>query len=536
MASAFSGVSEGTKQWVVYIGLAVAALGPLLMMLPSLVAGIGLAAGAVGKLVSSLSVLSLAASPGGISALASSAAAAVGPIGWVVAGVAAVAAGLYLLDKAVYKNIASGEELARTLDAVTKDTGGKLAEWANAALGGHLVVKEGELVWEPKFTLNAPNVGALTKWVRTAGAEQRLAIAQEALKVKDEYTRSAAQLALDSARAAEANVARLQSARVGKGGSGQVSAFAQAQIAQYQAIATAQRAEYDKLIAADGDLLAKQNALADKFKPILIKAKITDLQSGLKKSEAALRKLTGKPQTVGVMLKEQALANKIARIKRGITDLTKGNYVILIEAKIEKTEDRLKLMKQALEKLGVAKTKPEVEMRDKLTAAIAKTEKRLKAMNDRKTEAEVKLKDSATTPATNLRNFLVTTFSKPIVQLVTVKKDPAGDTGLHSGGIASGPASGYPMTLHGREAVLPLDHPGLIPGILASAGLSRMLGSSMSPAMSPAPAMAAAGTTNVYDMRGSVFADDFDTVIAAANKRGTAKVTRRNMRTKGIGR
>jgi TP901 family phage tail tape measure protein len=50
------------------------------------------------------------------------------------------------------------------------------------------------------------------------------------------------------------------------------------------------------------------------------------------------------------------------------------------------------------------------------------------------------------------------------------------------------------------------------------------------------PQLAAARSGDVYDMRGSVFADDFDTVIAAANKRGTAKVTRRNMRTKGIGR
>ena len=38
-----------------------------------------------------------------------------------------------------------------------------------------------------------------------------------------------------------------------------------------------------------------------------------------------------------------------------------------------------------------------------------------------------------------------------------------------------------------------------------------------------------AGDTYVYDLRGSLFAQDFDTVIAAANRRGVAKVTRRRV-------
>jgi tape measure domain-containing protein len=42
----------------------------------------------------------------------------------------------------------------------------------------------------------------------------------------------------------------------------------------------------------------------------------------------------------------------------------------------------------------------------------------------------------------------------------------------HSGGVFSGPHSGYAAIMHGREAVLPLEHPNLIPGILAKAGLT----------------------------------------------------------------
>jgi hypothetical protein len=41
----------------------------------------------------------------------------------------------------------------------------------------------------------------------------------------------------------------------------------------------------------------------------------------------------------------------------------------------------------------------------------------------------------------------------------------------HGGGVFSGPHSGYPAILHSTEAVLPLDHPNLIPGILNRAGL-----------------------------------------------------------------
>ena len=42
--------------------------------------------------------------------------------------------------------------------------------------------------------------------------------------------------------------------------------------------------------------------------------------------------------------------------------------------------------------------------------------------------------------------------------------------GFHSGGISTGPASGYPVTLHGTEAVVPLPDGNSIPVTLQSMG------------------------------------------------------------------
>ena len=73
----------------------------------------------------------------------------------------------------------------------------------------------------------------------------------------------------------------------------------------------------------------------------------------------------------------------------------------------------------------------------------------------------------------------------------------------HSGGVFSGPHSGYPAILHGPEAVLPLEHPNLIPGILAKAG-ALMGGSraSSTPATSPASA--------VYQFSGDIVIEGYD--------------------------
>jgi TP901 family phage tail tape measure protein len=112
------------------------------------------------------------------------------------------------------------------------------------------------------------------------------------------------------------------------------------------------------------------------------------------------------------------------------------------------------------------------------------------------------------------------------------------------GGLAMGPTTGFPATLHGIELVLPVSDPrrtadlmeqyaALLPrgSGLTAAGFDDGGGSSVPRASRGGAAVAAGGDT--YEFKGCLFAQDFDRVIAEANKRGSVKVNGARVGMKG---
>ena len=97
----FSGLNDGTKKFIVYAGLAAAAMGPL-------TTGIGSVVTAGGKLVSTVGTMATAFSTagGGIAGVGSALTAVIGPAGWAVLAIGAVAAA----GVAIYKDLHRGSE------------------------------------------------------------------------------------------------------------------------------------------------------------------------------------------------------------------------------------------------------------------------------------------------------------------------------------------------------------------------------------------------------------------------------------------
>ena len=98
---AFSGLDDGAKKFIVYAGLAAAAAGPL-------TTGIGSVVTAGGKLVSTVGTMATAFSTagGGIAGVGSALTAVIGPAGWAVLAIGAVAAA----GVAIYKDLHRGSE------------------------------------------------------------------------------------------------------------------------------------------------------------------------------------------------------------------------------------------------------------------------------------------------------------------------------------------------------------------------------------------------------------------------------------------
>jgi TP901 family phage tail tape measure protein len=214
LTSTFDDLSAGQKNYIVQAGMVAAAAGPVFWTFGKLGSGAAVAVAGVSHLTRSLGAMNAAFRVGGIAAWGTTLAGTLGPVGLVTAGIVAAGGliyGLYKLDQAMQKNIASTEDFKRVTEALGSEGAEDLQRWMDKKLGGHYVVKDGELVWEPKTTVDDGGLKeAVVKGVKAAGVAERRAMQEEALLTQIAATKIAA----DKARA----VMDAEAPRKGKGG------------------------------------------------------------------------------------------------------------------------------------------------------------------------------------------------------------------------------------------------------------------------------------------------------------------------------
>ena len=405
-----------------------------------------------------------------------------GVAGSAVAVIAALGAGLLILklrSDAAMNAVATPANIKSTTDAIKNDTGGKLQDWADRVLGGRLVVTKGELVWQPRTTVRPINVDGLVKWVKTASVETQRKIVEEGIEQERVYAAVAARVALRAAKQAELGAGMIRS---GKGYAGMLGpdtqARAKAQEAAYMQEAATQRGYYAKMVTAAQTFKTQLAAAVGKTKVLLIQAKITDMKGSISLAKAQLKTLSDKPWSIKTEIKKDQLRQDIAKLEGRLKQFTGENRTVLITAKIEAAQSRVEALKRILSGLKV-----QAAHGIDVSAKITKVEAALKTATA-KHKALVDRKDKITVDA-NVRPAIRGIFSVaqalaalPTTKTITVTTENivVGHGGRHSGGTLTGPHSGYTATLHGRELILPLDHPQLIPDLLARAGLAGLTG------------------------------------------------------------
>jgi hypothetical protein len=158
------------------------------------------------------------------------------------------------------------------------------------------------------------------------------------------------------------------------------------------------------------------------------------------------------------------LRTDIATVKGTIKSVTGKNWKVLIQAKIEREQAKLKGMQTALGKLDKTSTNPKVKANiATLEAGIKKSRAKLKELEGQKTNPPVGITDNATAGARDIRTNLVNIFSQPIYQNVYVRKVGGVEDPKARGGVdyLKGPHT-YLAGEAGREiaAFFPLNDPG----------------------------------------------------------------------------
>ena len=459
LAEKFGALSPATKKWISTFALVLAAVGPVVMIIGKLIALIGGLVTGIGTVVSMISGLAFAftAAGAGAATLGEGLALmlATNPVGWAIAAVAAVGAlvyGLYRLNQSMRDTIATAEDY----DAVTKRLEGPEAEEfvkrMDKKLGGHYEIEAGELVWKPKKVEaeSGLDVPAIIKSIHADAAKIRAARIEEA----QADLLSAAKIRRDEAAAV---VRELAPQAGGKGIRPTISEEDQARLSAARQTLAGANADVTKLEAS-------LNRVEDRDYVLKVEADLKDMNDGLKKTQAELTRMEKIPHPTSIQLtKMDKLRTDIATVKGTIKSVTGKNWKVLIQAKIEREQAKLKGMQTALGKLDKTSTNPKVQANiATLEAGIKKSRAKLKELEGQKTNPPVGIQDNATGAARNIRTNLVNIFGQPIFQDVYVRKH-GGDKPEARGGVdyLTRPQS-YLAGEAGREiaAFFPLNDPG----------------------------------------------------------------------------
>jgi TP901 family phage tail tape measure protein len=519
LAESFTKISPGWRNFIMWALAAAAAIGPLVMVLGTLINGIGLLRGALGGLTLIKGVgagLSTLFSGGGLVASVTAFGAALGPVTVGLLAVAAAIGVLYGAHKLFNWLDGTTERLKKMNAAVDlledPKVGEKLTKWSDKMAGGHLEKIGGRIVWTPVVEVKpkTPDVSGLVKWIHKQGQLARNAMREENKMNRIEIMRGNLATMQEMAQHAEmmSKISRVPSERTKWANLfGDYTKQAEAMgitLSQLTGqMSTLQEAGGKRVIFAA--MVDREDAIGKQIK------KVERLRALVKKD----------PGNIELGLRAEKAERGLANLKRELNDYKNKNWQAILDVRTEKATARLKAIDRHLKWLEKQKPSPEIDAQiEAFEKKRARVKARLEALDGMTVAPTIDANgQAAIDEAGRVQAALDALRDKWVT--IHILKDK--DIGVHSGGIVSGPHTGYPMTLHGRELVLPLDHPDLIPNLLRRAGLSDKgrrgpfnVSPQQRPVMAPAPARSATGgATEIHhhynssvSLPGSIVVDD----------------------------
>lgn len=475
----FNGMSDGWRNFLLKLAATAAIIGPVVMVLGTFINALGLIRGAmVGmKSIQALGAIFAAFKVGGAAAAVSTFAASLGPLAIALGALAAAGAAVYGIVK--LRDWLDGTTdrigtMRTAAEAMASDN--SIKEWADRNFGGHLVAKgKNDFQFTVPTAVDA-NTDLLANWVNTTQAKAIAAQREGQATMKAQAAKG--MVAYYQQEIKETQQKRADLARVGGGG----NPYIEKQLAQYDDYLVQVKG---KLAGVAGIWRNAQQKLKDlklKDQAIIFKAEIKDVRTKIASVKSQLKAVSKQPHTVAMILKTQALKERLAALRAGLGDITSRSYQVRLTLRINTLEQNIALAKRRLEALrGSGGEHPQYS--PQVSADITKLERYVKSAQGKVDALKQKQKPPVsidTAPAFTaigqIQQRIDAMHGKTIA--ITVNKGPAAGTdgrgGItgHSGGRFRGPHSGYPMTLHGDELVLPLDHPNLIPGLMRQAGLT----------------------------------------------------------------
>jgi len=464
--AAFIGGAAFAPQSLASVAAATAASGlPTRALIPTMgateVAGETAAIAGLSKTEGALNRVSRAAggARAGFAAVGSAILGILGPIGITIAAIAGIGLAiysLYRLSKAFSGAKSSAADYKGVTARLKSPDASAFQAQMDKALGGHYVVKAGTLVWQPKnVDVSSETIVAA---VHAAAAKLRAAKAEEA----QEDLIAAAKIRFDEldnkAKFAEQN-ARMAANKT------PAIANAAADTAE------AARAAADQAAGVIDKLSGSLDKLVHHDHVIMVKAQISDLQTGVKKAQTQLDALTKKPHQTSVIIhQELGLEKKIADMKAALKTLTGKNWKILLEAKIQAAQSNLKTLRGDLTKLNNKKTSPKIEAQKQLLeAAIKKAHALLVKLNGEKANPKITANTSQAQAAINQVIASLRGVQSKTITLTTRETIVRAKHAL--GGVFRTPHVAQ-IAEEGPEAVIPLDHPVRAAQIMRQAGLS----------------------------------------------------------------
>jgi len=340
-----------------------------------------------------------ASSKKGLTGTIASVASWLGP--WKAAGlvIAAIGAALLVIKlnaDAAMNAIATPDMMKSTKAAIEGPDGRQLQEWADRALGGRLVVKDGELVWQPRYSVKPIDVSTLSKWAHTTAVEARRKLVEADIEEQRVYAKVSAREAMRVAKEAELGIGFIKSQKAYAGRLGpEAQANAKAQLANLEYTARTQRALYDELVGKAEGLAGRLARAQGKTEVLVIKAKLVDMGDSVKKFEGQLSKVRAsmKKATPGsdlylrLQMNEQEILDKLARLRSSIQQLRKENKPILLEARVESAKKNVKTLQQLVTRLKARDARNNLPFQADTKAAMAK----LKALREQRDKLKEKL-------------------------------------------------------------------------------------------------------------------------------------------------
>jgi len=491
VAESFTKMSPGWRDFLLRAAATAAVIGPVVMVLGTLVNAIGLLRGSMAGLsvVKGISAAFSAVGTGGATAAVTAFGAALSPVAIALGAIAVAAAGIYGITK-----------LSDWLDGTTARIGAmrtaaqetaadtSLQKWADKMFGGHLVA-----VGKNDFQFTPPKIEAgtevLADWQRTVDAKARAARVEGQAQARVD-------LAKGQKAYLEQQIHELQNMPTPTRG------FNLEGVARAKAARDAQVASIRAQILGVEGIGKRAQAALDKLKikdqAIVFKARIAQFQSEIGKVKARIKELAGKPHTITTILATQKSKERLADLRAGLKSTAGKSYQVRIQARIEALQGKVDLAKRALEAIPKGKHSAKVTADiTKLTDFVKTGERKLKTLAAKVTKPII---DADAGPALSAIQNVTTQLNALATRGPTIVKIQVQKSILPVGTDAYGGYYRKPrLTIvgdDGPEVVLPMNKPRRVAQLARQSGLDRMLAPARG--ISGRPNLARAASTGGY--------------------------------------